>query len=80
MYERVITDDATERFNETHYKSDWVEKGTCGNRSESYSLFFKKFLTIQENFLPRQRIKLKVKVIQRSNITSDIKKSSKRNQ
>ena len=55
MYKGVITDDATEHFNQALYESDWVEIETCDNPSECYKLFF---LTIYENFFPRKQIKL----------------------
>ena len=80
VYKRVITDGVTERFNQALYESDWVEIETCHNPSECYKLFFKKFLTIYENFVPRKKIKLKVKDIQSPWITSRIKKFSKRKQ
>ena len=80
VYKRVITDEATERFNQTLYETDWVEIETCDNPSECYKLFLKKFLTIYENFFPRKKIKLKLKDIQSPWITSGIKKSSKRKQ
>ena len=32
---RVITD-ATQRFNQARYESDWVEIETCDNPSECY--------------------------------------------
>ena len=77
MYKRVITDEATERFKQALYCTDWLEKETCDNLSECYKLFFKKFLTIYENFFPRKKIKLTFKDIQSPWITSGIKKSSK---
>ena len=81
VYKRVITDEATERFNQALYESDWVEIETCDNPSDCYKLFFKKFLTINENFFPRKKIlKLMVKGIQSPWITSGIKKPSKLNQ
>ena len=80
VYKRVITDEATECFNQAIYETDWVEIETCDNLSECYKLFFKKFLTIYENFLPKKKKKLKVKGIQSPWITSGIKKSSKRKQ
>ena len=61
MSKRVIIDDAPERFNQTLYESDWFEIENCDNPSECYKLFFKKFLTIYENFFPGKKIKLKVK-------------------
>ena len=42
VYKRVITDEATERFNQTLYETDWVEIETCNNPSECYKLIFKK--------------------------------------
>ena len=70
VYKRVITDDATERFNQALYESDWVEIETFGNPSEPYKLFSKKILTIYENFFLRKKIKLKFKDIQSPWITS----------
>ena len=80
VYKRVITDEATERFNQALYESDWVKIETCNNPSECYKLFFSRFLIISENVFPRKKIKLKVKDIQSPLITSGIKKSSKRKQ
>ena len=80
VYKRVITDETTERFNQTLYETDWVEIETCDNPSECYKLFLQKFLTIYENFFPRKKIKLKLKDIQSPCIASGIKKSSKRKQ
>ena len=36
VYKRVIMDEATERFNQALYESDWVEIETCDNTSECY--------------------------------------------
>ena len=80
VYKRVITDEATERFNQALYESDWVKIETCNNPSECYKLFFSRFLIISENVFPRKKIKLKIKDIQSPLITSGIKKSSKRKQ
>ena len=77
-FKRLITDGATERFNQALYESDWVEIETCNTSSECYKLFFKKFLTIYENINPRKKIKLMVKVKLSSRTTSGIKKSPKR--
>ena len=77
-YVIVIPDEATERFKQALYDSDWVERETCDNPSKCYKLFLKNFLTIYENIFPRKNIKLKVKDIQRPWITSEIKKFSKR--
>ena len=55
MYKRVITDEATERFKQALYGTDWLEKETCDNLSECYKLFFKKFLTIYENFFQERK-------------------------
>ena len=55
VYKRVITDEATECFNQAIYETDWAEIETCDNLSECYKLFFKKFLTIYENFLLRTK-------------------------
>ena len=80
VYKTVITDEATERFDQALYESDSVEIETCDNPSDCYELFFKKFLTINENIFPRKKIKLMVKGIQSPWITSGIKKPSKINQ
>ena len=80
VYKGVITDEATERFNQALYKTDWLEIETCNNPSERYKLFLKKFLSIYENIFPREKIKLKVKDIQSPWITNGIKKFSKRKQ
>ena len=76
-YKTGITDEATERFDQALYESDWVEIETCDNPSDCYKLFLKKFLTINENIFPRKKIKLMVKGIQSPWITSGIKKYSK---
>ena len=75
----MTTDNVTYHLNQL-YESDWVKIETCDNPSEYYKLFFKKVLTIYENFLPIKKIKLKAKDIQSPWITSGIKKSSKRKQ
>ena len=75
----MTTDNVTYRLNQ-FYESDWVKIETCDNPSEYCKLFFKKVLTIYENFLPIKKIKLKAKDIQSPWITSGIKKSSKRKQ
>ena len=41
VYKIVITDNATERFNQALYESDWVEIETCDNPSDRYKLFLK---------------------------------------
>lgn len=80
VYKRVITDDATERFNQALHKSDWDEIETCDNPSKCYKLFLKNFLTIYENIFPRKKIKLKIKDIQSPWITSGIITCSKQKQ
>ena len=55
VYKRVITDDATERFNQAHYECGWFEIETCDNQSECYKLFFKKFLIFYEHFFQERR-------------------------
>ena len=64
VYKRLIIDDATKRFNQALYESDWVEIETCDNPSECYKLFFKKLLTIYESFCTRKKIKLNIEDIQ----------------
>ena len=64
VYKRVITDEATEHFNQALYETEWAEIETCDNPSEYYKLFCKTFLTIYKNLLLRNKIKLKVKDIQ----------------
>ena len=49
VYKRVITNEATELFNQTLYETDWLETETCDNPSECYKLFLKIFLTIYGN-------------------------------
>ena len=80
VYKRVITDDATERFNQALHKSDWDEIETCDNPSKCYKLFFKIFLTIYENSFLRKTIELGLKDIQNPWITSEIKRSFQRKQ
>ena len=59
VYKRVITDEATERFNQAFYETDWLEIGTCNNPSECYKLFLKKFPIIYENFFSKKKDKTK---------------------
>ena len=56
---RVVTNDATERFNEALCESDWAEIKTCDNPPECYKLFFKKFRTIYENLFFKREDKIK---------------------
>ena len=76
LSKRLITDDATERFNQALYESHWVDIETCDNSSECYKLFLKNSYYLQKSF-SRKKIKLKVKDIQSPLITSGIKKFSK---
>ena len=53
-YNRVITDDATERFNDALYETDWVEIETYDNPSECYKSFFKNFLLLTKTFSKKE--------------------------
>ena len=59
--EKLITDEATEYFNQALYETDWAQIETCDNPSECYKLLFKTFLTIYKNFFQKKLNKTKGK-------------------
>ena len=54
VYKRVITEDATECFNNALNESDWVEIETSDNPSKCYKLYLKKFLTVYKIFSKKE--------------------------
>ena len=80
IYIRNIISEAVEKLNQKLYDIDWNEVKSCEHPSESYEIFLTKFLSIYDDFFPKQKIKVKSKDIQRPWITAGIKKSSKHKQ
>ena len=75
-----ITGELVEKSNQKLYEIDWNEVKSCKKPSESHEIFLIKFLSVQDAFFPKKKIKFKSKDVQSSWITAGIKKMSKNKQ
>ena len=80
IHERIINNNAIEMFHENLHKTDWVEIETSRNSNVCIKSFFKKILSLHDEYFPIKIIKLRTKDIQSPWITTGMKKSSKHKQ
>ena len=74
IYKRIINNNAIEMFRQKLHETDWAETETSRNPNVRYKIFFKKILSLYDEYFPIKIIKLKTKDMQSLRITTGIKK------
>ena len=61
IHKRIINNNAIEMFCQKLHKTDWVEIEISRNPNVCYKIFFKKFMSLYDEYFPIKIIKLKTK-------------------